>query len=67
MASGSGHNIPDVVLSDIRSTLLSRNMGVRLIDFNNDYQRLVGRPLEFRKYNFNSLTHLLESIPDVVM
>ena len=64
---GDSASIPEHVISDIRSVLLSHSKGVKVVDFPRDYKKLIGQPLDYRKYHYDTLTALLESIKDVVV
>ncbi len=67
MASDSpSTTVPAGVIADIRSVVLSNKEGVKVTQFAHDFKGLVGQPLEFQKYGYSSLNHLLEDLTDVV-
>ena len=57
--------VPDMVKKEIRSVLLSKIGGVPLQQFSSDFTKLVGHRLEWKSFGFQSVTQLLEAIPDV--
>ena len=59
--------VPEDVKKEIRSILLSKIGGVRLGDFQKDFKRLIGHPLNLRALKLTNLSSLIEAIPDVAV
>jgi len=59
--------IPEEVKKEIRSILLSKIGGVRLSDFQKDFSRYIGHPLDLKALKLNRLAELIALIPDVAV
>ena len=59
--------VPEEVKKEIRSILLSKIGGVKLGDFQKDFTRLIGHPLNLKALKLTRLSSLIEAIPDVAV
>lgn len=50
----------------ITSLLTSTPLVVTIQQLNKDYRNTIGEPVPYQKLGYNSLEHLLRSIPDTV-
>ncbi|XP_012254025.2 tudor domain-containing protein 7-like isoform X1 [Athalia rosae] len=57
----------DEVVSNLRACLLSAKGGVSFSELNNDYKRILGENIPFRKLGYPSLDELLNNIPGLLI